>query len=355
MEMPPVAVGHAGDAMLLDDSPFEDGTFQGEYLGLLRTAHVPEYFLRVEDALSFVFRLNGKPSFEAYRLNVGDALRVSSLTADTLNLETLVQPDGTIVLPQIGSVAAAGKTIDALRRELDQRYGEYIRDPSITVAPVAINRTVEELRSAIINRTSAFNGLNGQVFNSNGQLFNSKVTPNGTIQLPAIGSVPALGLTLDELRREVESRYAEIASGIEVTPVLQQRAPNYVYVLGEVARPGRFDLVGPTSVIQSISLAGGWNKGGNLNEVVILRRDKFWHLMATRVKVRPALYNYSDLAADDIWLRDSDIVIVPKLSIQVCDDWIELIFTKGIYGIIPFNGITISFFRDLTSLGLITR
>jgi polysaccharide export outer membrane protein len=275
------------------------------------------------------------------------------LTVENLNLETLVQPDGTIVLPQIGSVTAAGKTIDALRRELDQRYGEFIRVPSITVAPISINRTVEELRSAIINRTNAFNGLTGQVFNSSGQLFNSKVSPNGLIQLPAIGSVPAQGLTLDEMRREVENRYAEIAGGIEVTPVLQQRAPNFVYVLGEVSKPGRFDLVGPTSVIQSISLAGGWNKGGNLNEVVVLRRDQCWRLLATRVKVRPALYNYTDLAVDDIWLRDSDIVIVPKLAIQVCDDWIELIFTKGIYGIVPFTGISFAFFKDITSLGLL--
>ncbi len=351
MTVPPLGIGHAGDAMLLDSSGFADSVMpQGEYLGLLRTPHVMEYFLHVDDSLSFVFRLNGRPSVEAYRLNVGDVIRITSLTAETLSLETLVQPDGTIVLPQIGSVSAAGKTIDALRRELDLRYGEYLRAPSITVSPVAINRTVEELRSAIINRTSAAAGL---PFNSFGQLFNSKVTPHGMISLPAIGNVPAQGLTLDELRREVESRYAEIANGIEVTPVLQQRAPNYIYVLGEVPRPGRVDLVAPTSVIQAISMAGGWNKGGNLNEAIVLRRDKSWRLMATRVKVRPALYNYAELAVDDIWLRDSDIVIVPKLPIQVADDWIELIFTKGIYGVVPFGGISFAFFQDITSLGLL--
>ena len=350
MDAPPAGIGHAGDAMLLEASGFEDGAMpQGEYLGLLRNPHVIEYFLHVDDALSFVFRLNGKPSFEAYRLNVADVIRITSLTAETLSLETLVQPDGTIVLPQIGSVSAAGKTIDALRRELDERYKDYIRAPSITVTPVAINRTVEELRSAIINRTGAAAGL---PFNSFGQLFNSKVTPHGMISLPAIGNVPAQGLTLDELRREVESRYAEIANGIEVTPVLQQRAPNYIYVLGEVAKPGRYDLVAPTSVIQSISLAGGWNKGGNLNEVIIIRRDDSWHLMATRVKVRPALYNYPELASEDIWLRDSDIVIVPKLTVQVLDDWIELIFTKGLYGVIPVTGsISFAFFKYLTTLG----
>jgi len=355
MDTPPIGIGHSGDSLRQFSSGFDDGYLsQGEYIGPPRLAHTPEYFLRVDDSLSFVFRLNGKPSLEPYRLNLGDVIKISSLTTETLLVETMVQPDGTIVLPQIGSVAAAGKTIDALRRELDRRYSEYLRVPSITVSPININRTVEELRSSIINRTGAATGaMNAQIFNSFGQLFNSKVTPNGVIQLPAIGSVPAQGLTLDELRREVEARYAEIAGGIEVTPVLSQRAPHYVYVLGEVAKPGRFDLVAPTSVIQSISLAGGWNKGGNLNEVIIIRRDDSWHLMATRVKVRPTLYNYPELASEDIWLRDSDIVIVPKLTVQVCDDWIELIFTKGIYGVIPFGGVSFAFFKDVTSLGLL--
>ncbi len=324
--------------------PFGDSSYgHGEYIGPPRTPHVPEYFLRVGDLIGFVFRLNGKPSTTPYRLNVGDVIRITSLTAENLELETLVQPDGTIVLPQVGSVSAAGKTIDVLRKELDERYKEFIREPSIAVAPVTINKTLEELRNAIITRTGLMNG----------QQFSGKVAPNGMIQLPAIGSVPAHGMSLDELRREVELRYMEIASGVEVTPVLQERAPRYIYVLGEVSRPGRFDLVGPTSAIQAISLAGSWNKGGNMREVIVLRRDECWQLLATRLNVRPALYNKPNLEADDIWLRDSDIVIVPKLPIQVADDCIEMIFTRGIYGVIPFNGVTLSFFKDLSSLGTI--
>jgi polysaccharide export outer membrane protein len=179
------------------------------------------------------------------------------------------------------------------------------------------------------------------------------VTPNGTIQLPAIGSVPAQGLTLDELRTEVEWRYAEIAGGIEVTPLLQTHAPRAVYVIGEVQVPGRYEMIAPTSVIQGITLAGGWNKGGNLREVIVLRRDENWCLMATRVNVRPALYNKDHLYAEDIWLRDSDVVVVSKLPIQVADDFIEMLFTRGIYGVVPFNGITLSFFKDLTSLAVV--
>ena len=334
--------------MMVDPSSYaptfeSDFYRQGEYIGPARAPHVPQYYLRVSDGLGFVFRMNGRPSTQPYRLSVGDVIRITSLTVPTLEVETLVQPDGTIVLPQIGSVVAVGRTMEALRQELDARYLEFIRDPSITIAPVAINKTVEELRAAIINRSGIFNG----------QIFAGVVSPNGMIQLPAIGSVPAQGLTLDELRTEVEWRYAEIAGGIEVTPILQTRAARAVYVIGEVQAPGRYEMIAPTSVIQSITLAGGWNKGGNLRQVIVLRRDENWSLMATRVNVRGALYNKKNLYTEDIWLRDSDIVIVSKQPIQVADDYIEMLFTRGIYGVVPFNGITLSFFKDLTTLAAI--
>jgi polysaccharide export outer membrane protein len=318
---------------------------QGEYIGPARTQHVPEYFLRVDDQVSFVFRLNGKPMSTPYRLNVGDVIRITSLTMPTLSVDTPIQPDGTIVLPQIGPVTAAGKSIEVLRRELDQQYVRVLKEkePSISVIPVSLNKTVEELRTAITNRTQI----------SAGQSFAARISPNGTVQLPALGSVPAQGLSLAELRNEVEARYADLVPGVEVTPVLVERAPRSVYVLGEVAKPGKFPLDAPTTVIQAIALAGSWNIGGNLKQVIIFRRDDCWRLMATRVNVRPALYNSRKLEADDIWLRDSDIVIVPKCPMQVIDDYVQLIFTKGIYGVVPFQGVSFTFFKDLAGAGAV--
>ena len=64
--------------------------------------------------------------------------------------------------------------------------------------------------------------------------------------MPALGSVPAQGLTLDELRLEIEERYAQVVEGLGVTPVLRERAERYVFVLGEVKVPGRYTLTGPT-------------------------------------------------------------------------------------------------------------
>jgi polysaccharide biosynthesis/export protein len=339
---PPAAPWTQGPSELVQPLAW-DIFAQGEYIGPARTQQVPEYYLRVDDQIGFVFRVNGKPTTTPYRLNVGDTIRIGSLTMPTIQFDTPVQPDGTILLPQAGSVVAAGKSMETLRIELDERFRKFLKEPSITVVPLSINRNLEELRAAVTNKSGIFAG----------QAFHAKVSPNGTVQLPAIGSIPAQGFTLGELRGEIETRYAEVVQGFEVTPVLTDRAPRSVYVLGEVQKPGKFSLDAPTTVIQAISMAGSWNIGANLREVVVFRRDSEWRLMATRVNVRPALYNSRGLCADDIWLRDSDIVIVTKCPLQVMDDYINLIFTRGIYGVFPFTA-TFGIFKDLSSAAAVT-
>ncbi len=124
---------------------------------------------------------------------------------------------------------------------------------------------------------------------------------------------------------------------MEVIPILTQRAPRYAYVLGEVRTPGRFELTGPTTAIQAISMAGGWNVGGNLRQVVVFRRGDDWRLLAAMVDLQPALYGHQPCPAGEIWLSDSDVVLVPKGSILVADEFINLVFTRGIYGVFPFS------------------
>ena len=53
---------------------------QGEYVGHARTAHVPEYRLRVDDQLDLIYRLTREETAKPYQLNVGDEIRVESFT-----------------------------------------------------------------------------------------------------------------------------------------------------------------------------------------------------------------------------------------------------------------------------------
>ena len=50
--------------------------------------------------------------------------------------------------------------------------------------------------------------------------------------------------------------------------------------------------------------------------------------------------------ADEIWLRDSDLIIVPPTPIKLFDNFVRQVFTDGVYGIVPFNGFSITRFQQ---------
>ncbi len=313
---------------------------QGEYVGRARLAHVPIYRLRVDDQLNFVFRVTRDEIPSAYQINVGDEVTIESATDRELRRTLVVLPDGTITLPLLGQVRAAGLSVMQLRDQLEGVYKKYYKVPAITVTPVKVDTKLEDLRYTVSGR-SGFGG----------QLLQGRVTPEGTIQLPAVGSVPAQGLTLDEFRLELNERFIEEIEGVEVMPVLMQRAPRYVYVLGEVQNPGRFTLEAPTTVMQAIAMAGSWNVGAHITHVVVFRRVDDWRLVATTLDLRAALLGRAPCAASEIWVGDADLVIVPKSKLLRTDNFIELIFTRGLYGVIPFNGgVNYTIFRGLTPL-----
>jgi polysaccharide export outer membrane protein len=321
-----------GAARPYDFQPFA----QGEYVGHARSPHVAEYRLRVDDVLEFVFRLTREETSHPYLLTVGDEVRVESFTDNTLNRDLLIQPDGTITLRLVGQVKATRRTVEQLREEIDAVYAKYYKIPAVTVTPLKVNTKLEDLRATVDARAGA-----------GGQNRQARVTPEGTIALPAIGNVPVQGLTLTELKRELDERFKAEVEGIEVTPVLLQRAPRYAYVLGEVRTPGRYVLEGPTSVMQALSMAGGWNVGANTRQIVVFRRGDDWRLLATMLDLRGALYGKTPCPADEIWVNDADMIIVPKAPILVVDDFINLVFTRGIYGIAPFNvGASFSFLNS---------
>lgn len=309
---------------------------QGEYVGRSRLPHVPVYRLRVDDSLEFAFRVDRDRIPGQYKINVGDELSIDSTADPTLQRTLVVLPDGTVTLPLVGPVEASGATIGELRDRINEALKKYHNNPAIVVTPLKVNSQLEDLRAAIVGRTGF-----------KAQQLPGRITPEGTIQLPAIGSVPAQGLTLDEFKTELNERFAERVEGMEVVPSLRQHAPRIVYVLGEVAKPGRYTLEAPTTVMQAISMAGSWTVGARITHVVVFRRGDDWRLMATMLDLRAAFLGKTPCPDGEIWVSDSDLVIVPKSKLLRADNFIELVFTRGIYGVLPVGySVSYSAFRN---------
>lgn len=317
---------------------------QGEYVGHARLPHVPEYRLRVGDQMAIYYLRTREVLSQPYQLQVGDEIRVESLTAGAgtaatggaeeptasvgdLSRTVIVQPDGTITLPLLGQVSAAGKPIPTLRDLLEEKYERYFRVPAITVTAIRVDTRLEDLLETVDARAGQLGGRQLQV----------TVTPAGRINLPGIGSVYVQGLSIPEAKMEIDARYGATIPGVRVTPDLIERAQRFIYVLGHVQTPGQFELTGPTTAMQSIALAGGWRVGANLRQVVVFRRGDDWRMLATMIDLRGALYARRPVPADDIWLNDSDIVLVPKSPIQMADEVVEQVFTRGLYAAVPLE------------------
>lgn len=98
------------------------------------------------------------------------------------------------------------------------------------------------------------------------------VRPDGRISLPLLNDVPAAGLTPMELKETLTRRLAEYVPGAEVSVmVLEIRSPR-VSVLGEVARPGRYDIRSRTTVLDLLALAGGLTEFAARSRILVLRR-----------------------------------------------------------------------------------
>ncbi|MEX0977277.1 MAG: sugar ABC transporter substrate-binding protein, partial [Pirellulales bacterium] len=81
----------------------------------------------------------------------------------------------------------------------------------------------------------------------------------------------------------------------------------------------------------------------------IFRRADDWRLIATIVDLRNAMLGKTPCPPGEIWLSDADLIIVPKSRILWTDNLIELVFTRGLYGVIPFSGSYS--FTDVSAVG----
>ncbi len=322
--------GCGGEARWKDMKPMPFNAYgPGGYAGPARLAHLSEYRLRPGDTLQVIYLITRRQRDGAYKLNPGDEVLIESVADPDLDRGTLaagliIQPDGTITVRLLGQIHAAGLSVAQLRDVLEKEYTKFYEEPSIDVTPIRTNTLAEDIRNAV-------GGQSG--FNQ--QALTVTVMPDGKIRLPGIGEICVQGFTLNQLKREINLRYAEIVVGIDTEPILTQQAPHFVHVLGQVGTPNRILLDGPTTVLGAIAAAGGHLPGGNLRQVVVLRRAEDWRLISTMLDLQGAVYGKRPTPADEIWLRDGDVVIVPDKPITRLNNWIEQVFTNGIYGIYP--------------------
>ncbi len=139
------------------------------------------------------------------------------------------------------------------------------------------------------------------------------VRRDGRISLPYVGDVLAAGMRPMQLDSVLTVRFSEILRDPSLSVIIKKEARRLVYVLGEVQHPGGYKYTDNVSLIQAISLAGGFIESAKPGNTVLIRREGADKIIGIEIDVKAILNGIS--IENDILLRKYDIVYVPKSKI----------------------------------------
>lgn len=143
--------------------------------------------------------------------------------------------------------------------------------------------------------------------------------------------VQVAGLTVHELRQELEQRYGSFLSNPRVGVFVRQYALRQAVVMGEVNSPGPVDIQGGRmTLIEAIGRAGGHRKdSARLKNILLVRWSKDQQKqLAWKIDARPEQWEVSA----PVYMQPNDFVYIPNTVIDKVDIWID----KYIRQLIPF-------------------
>ena len=139
------------------------------------------------------------------------------------------------------------------------------------------------------------------------------VRPDGKISLPLIGDVQASGLNASQVAAKISAKLAEFKENPNVSVSLKEINSYFIYVLGEVHKPGKFPLKSYVTVLQGVSMAGGFTPFASQSRMQVIRTRTNENGKENQIRI-PVPYN--DLVSGkgeigNFILKSGDTLVVP--------------------------------------------
>jgi len=133
-----------------------------------------------------------------------------------------------------------------------------------------------------------------------------QVRPDGRISLPLANDVAAAGLTPMELRAAITRVLDPFYPGqIDVSVTVREVHSIKISVFGLVKMPNRYELKSQITVLDALSIAGGFADFASKDQIYVLRRD------GTRIAFNYEKFIKNPTSKDNLLLQSGDVVIVP--------------------------------------------
>ena len=137
-----------------------------------------------------------------------------------------------------------------------------------------------------------------------------QVADSGTVNLPLVGDVQAVGLTAQQVEQDLAKRLgAKYLQSPQVTVSVKEFNSQRVTVDGAVAKPGVYPIRGRSTLLQMVSTAGGMTESSDDTNVVVFRNATG----KTDGKRTAAAFDYAAIRAgtiEDPELKQGDVVVV---------------------------------------------
>ncbi|MBU8899556.1 polysaccharide export protein [Corallococcus sp. H22C18031201] len=134
-----------------------------------------------------------------------------------------------------------------------------------------------------------------------------RVSPEGTIDYPLCNKVPLEGRTSSGAADALQECLSHYLRHPQVSVLIREYNSRKVFVFGEVQKPGTFPVDGRMSIIQAITLAGGFTKMAAKNNTQVTRV-----VDGQERKIRVPVEDIGAGREKNFLLQPDDIVMVPE-------------------------------------------
>lgn len=264
-----------------------------------------------------------------YRIGPGDVISIFVFDHPELAIPTgtdavttgfLVQSDGTLTFPFIGSVRASGQTVEDLRKDLATRLTEFFPDPQVDVRITDFNSkrvvvggevvepVTQFIRATPLTLLEAINAAGGMTKDADPSAIT--VRRKGTNHRVDLNAFLTAGIA--------RNNPVLVAGDVVAVP---RKTVREVYLLGEIQKPATIDLTDETvSLTQALSRQGGLNEIRADARGIFVFREVAGQMTVYQLDISSPM---ALLIGTRFALQPMDVVYVTKSPLQRWNDTIS--------------------------------
>lgn len=253
-------------------------------------------------------------SAQQYKLNVGDKISISVWGHQDLTKEAVIDPNGKISYPLVGTIKAEGKIISQIRSELQKSLSEYIIKPEVNVNLISYRKLTASVQGEV-KKPGRYELSHKKETHLNQVLAEAgSISEKAGEKVRLISDGKPLEFDLDDTLAAKAGANPVINDGdsIYVPSTIEE-----VTILGQISKPGSYKWHDELRLANLIARAGNTKDRANLKNIRLLHDNN----KIRKINMEDFFEN-DDLSANPK-LQPGDLVMVgEKKSI----DWSEVFF-----------------------------